>query len=210
MIRMEKLSFDNMMAKINELKAKAPKANCKCNVCNDTGYIITPQVNMQPIIKECMCRQKRRLKAEWQERGFNADCNELTLSKFDGNRNRVSKKMKSISEDYISNYEGIQFEKNNSIAFLGEPGTGKTHICIAIALELLKKGFKPVYFPYRDCIDMLIDLRISNKAKYDFKLSKYQKCNILFLDDVFKCGYTDAELRLLYKIVNYRYEIICL
>jgi DNA replication protein DnaC len=205
MIEMEKLNFDNMMAKINVLKTKAPKANYKCNVCNDKGFVLVEQLNKQPIIKECMCRQKNRLRTEWQENGFSANCSDLTLNQFDSNRNKVSERMRKLSEEYVNNYEGIQFQRNNSIAFLGEPGAGKTHICVAISLELLKKGFKAVYFPYRNCMDELIDLRVSDKIKYETKLTKYQKCNILFLDDVFKGGYTAAELKLLYKIVNYRY-----
>ena len=54
-------------------------------------------------------------------------------------------------------------------------------------------------------MDEMIDLRMDDKNKYQSKLSKYKKCSILFLDDVFKGGYTDAEIKLLFKIVNYRY-----
>ena len=187
---------------IEEYKAKAPKANYKCMICRDSGVEIIPQLNAQPVIRDCICRKKENLRVEWQESGFNILCNDLTLV---SQRNKVSKRMKEIAVDFVENFEGIQFDSNNSAAFLGEPGTGKTHICIGISLELLKKGFRPVYFPYRDCMDEMIDLRISDKGKYENKLSKYQKCNILFLDDVFKGGYTDAEIKLLFKIINYRY-----
>ncbi|BCZ49318.1 hypothetical protein psyc5s11_53850 [Clostridium gelidum] len=201
------MNFD--FQKINEIvercKAKAPKANYKCLNCKDRGVEIIPQINAQSIIRECICRKKERLKTEWQDSGFNILCNELTLAEFDSEKNKVAKRMKAIAVKFIENFEGIQFDNNNSIAFLGEPGTGKTHICISISLELLKKGFKPVYFPYRDCMDEMIDLRISNKIKYEIKLTKYQKCNILFLDDVFKGGYTEAEIKLFFKIINYRY-----
>lgn len=201
------MNFD--LQKLNDViercKAKALKANYKCSSCKDTGFQIIQQLNAQPVIKECSCRNRERLRVEWQESGFNILCDDLTLGKFDSERNKVSKRMKEIAVQFIEDFEGIQFNNNNSIAFLGEPGTGKTHICIGISLELLKKGFRPVYFPYRDCMDEMIDLRISDKGKYENRLSKYQKCNILFLDDVFKGGYTEAEIKLLFKIVNYRY-----
>ena len=201
------MNFD--FSKINEViercKSKAPKANYKCSICRDSGSIIIPQIDAQPAIKECSCKNKERLKVEWQDSGFNTLCNDLTLGKFDSERNKVSKRMKEIAIEFIENFEGIQFDSNNSIVFLGEPGTGKTHICIGISLELLKKGFRPVYFPYRDCMDQMIDLRITDKSKYENKLSRYQKSSILFLDDVFKGGHTEAEIRLLFKIINYRY-----
>ncbi len=201
------MNFD--FQKVNEViercKAKAPKANYRCQNCRDTGFQIIQQIGAQPVIKECNCRKKERLKTEWLDSGFNISCNDLTLKKFESEKNKVSKRMKEVATEFIENFEGIQFDDNNSIAFLGEPGAGKTHICIGISLELLKKGFRPVYFPYRDCMDEMIDLRVTNKSKYENKLSKYQKCSILFLDDVFKGGYTEAEIRLLFKIINYRY-----
>jgi len=107
--------------------------------------------------------------------------------------------------EYIKNFIVIQFQNNNSIAFLGEPGSGKTHICTAIALELLKQGLNTIYFPYRDCMDEMIDLRVNDNNKFKNKLSKYQKSRILFIDDALKGGYTDAEIKLLFKIINYRY-----
>lgn len=198
--------FENINVIIERCKAKAPKSEYKCVNCKDTGFVIINQIKGQPVIKECNCKKKDRLKQQWIDNGFNVMCNNLTFSKFDSKKNKVSKRMKEIAESFIKDFECIQFNKNNSIAFLGEPGTGKTHICTAISLELLKKDFKVVYFPYRECIDEMIDLRISDKNKYEKKLSKYQKCNILFLDDLFKGGYTDAELKLIFKILNYRYN----
>lgn len=198
------MNYD-MSSIIERCKAKAQKTEYKCLNCKDTGYEIINQVKGQPVIKECACKKKERLKQQWKDNGFNILCNDLTFKGFNAERNKVSKRIKEIAEDYINKFICSQFETNNSIAFLGEPGTGKTHICTSIALELLKQGFNTVYFPYRDCMDEMIDLRMDDKNKYQSKLSKYQKCSILFFDDVFKGGYTDAEIKLLFKIVNYRY-----
>lgn len=199
------VNFSKINSIIERCKAKAPKADYKCLNCRDTGFVVIHQINGQPIIKECSCKMKDRLRQQWENNGFNISCDNLTFSKFDSSRNKVSNRMKEIAKSYINDFIGLQFESNNSIAFLGEPGTGKTHICTSIALELLKQGFNTVYFPYRDCMDEMIDLRINDKSKYQVKLSKYQKCSILFLDDVFKGGCTEAEIKLLFKIINYRY-----
>ena len=128
--------FNKINGVIERCKSKAPKANYKCSICRDIGFITIPQIDAQSVIKECSCKNKERLKVEWQESGFNILCNDLTLGKFESERNKVSKRMKEIAIEYIENFEGIQFNTNNSIAFLGEPGTGKTHACIGISLEL--------------------------------------------------------------------------
>ncbi|MDU5104193.1 ATP-binding protein [Clostridium butyricum] len=190
---------------VERCKAKAIPRNYKCENCRDTGYEIVKQINAQPIIRECLCTKKERLRQQWVNNGFNVLCSNLTLNKFDSERNKVSKKIKSMAIEYIKNFIVIQFQNNNSIAFLGEPGSGKTHICTAIALELLKQGLNTIYFPYRDCMDEMIDLRVNDNNKFKNKLSKYQKSRILFIDDALKGGYTDAEIKLLFKIINYRY-----
>ena len=45
----------------------------------------------------------------------------------------------------------IKDNKQNSIAFLGQVGGGKTHLSVAIGLNILKnKKISVVYFNYRD------------------------------------------------------------
>jgi DNA replication protein DnaC len=197
--------LSNIEIIISRCRDKTSKRQYRCSKCNDIGYIIIPQVNAQPIIKECSCKKVERLEQQWKQNGFNGFSNELTFATFESGRNVVSKRIKEMAQKYIDDFREIRFQYNNSIAFLGEPGSGKTHICIAICLELLKQDINPVYFPYRDCIDELIDLRIINKEKYEIKLLKYKKCDLLLVDDVFKGGESDAEIRILFKIINYRY-----
>ncbi|NMM62065.1 ATP-binding protein [Clostridium sp. P21] len=200
-------SISQSVKRIKEMalkcKERAPKANYSCPICRDTGSIITDQADGQPIIKICKCQQKEILRQQWIDAGFNimsADRNFKTF-KID---NKVSEKMKDMAMDYVENFVAIQFNNNNSISFLGQPGSGKTHICMAIALELIKKGFYPVYFPYREVITELKQ-NVMNPIIYQEKMNKYKKSKILIIDDLFKGGATESDIRTTFDILNYRY-----
>lgn len=184
-------------------KDKATKANYKCPICRDTGSVIINQIEGQPTIRICKCREKEILRQQWIDAGFNIMSADKNFKTFKVN-NKVSQRMKDIALDYVENFEVIQFSNNHSIAFLGQPGSGKTHACMATALELIKKGVHPLYFPYREFITELKQ-NIMNQAIYREKMDKYKKSKILIIDDLFKGGVTETDIRIMFEILNYRY-----
>ncbi|WML35667.1 ATP-binding protein [Clostridium sp. OS1-26] len=183
-------------------KEKAEKKNYKCPICRDTGSILV-KTEGQSIIKICKCKQKEILKQQWIDAGFNIMSTDKNFKTFKIN-NKVSQRMKEMALNYVENFEVIQFNNNHSIAFLGQPGAGKTHACMAIALELIKKGFRPLYFPYREVITELKQ-NIMNQTIYREKINKYKKSKILIIDDLFKGGATEPDIRIMFEILNYRY-----
>lgn len=204
------INLKNIKEQIEKLKEtalrckdKAPKGNFKCGYCKDTGFVVMEQKGMQPIIKMCICQKREILKQQWIDAGFNIIATDKNIKTFMVN-NKVAKKMKEIALDYIENFESIQFDNNNSVAFLGQSGSGKTHICMAISLELIKKGFNAVYFPYREVI-ITLKQNILNSYKYNEEINKYKKAGLLVIDDLFKGGATEPDLRIIFEILNFRY-----
>lgn len=202
--------MENISEPINKIaaialrcKEKASVADYKCPICRDTGSIIIDQAEGQPIIKICKCKQKEILRQQWIDAGFNILSANKNFKTYKVS-NEVSKRMKDIALEYIENFEVIQFNNNHSIAFLGQAGSGKTHVCMAIALELIKKGLHPVYFPYREVITELKQ-NIMNPIIYQQKMDKYKKSKILIIDDLFKGGATEPDIRIMFEILNFRY-----
>lgn len=86
----------------------------------------------------------------------------------------------------------------------GQVGSGKTHLSIALALNFLNKGIKVVYMPYRDKITSLKQ----NMLDYEYYkklVSKYQTCEVLLIDDLFKGKINDSDINIMFEIINYRY-----
>ena len=115
-----------------------------CPICSDTGYI-------NGKICECVKKLASFLVAEELSREM-----PLEKSRFDnfdlkyysdkdckdGNPRRRMTSILKISREYA-----LKFNPANSpnLLFMGNTGLGKTHITLAIAAEVIEKGYIPVY-----------------------------------------------------------------
>ena len=95
-------------------------------------------------------------------------------------------------------------KENKNIVFIGNPGTGKTHLSVALGIKALMKGYKVLF---TSTLEMLHNL---NAAKADN--SYYQKVNyylsfdLLIIDELgFKQipGYSADDF---FEIISKRYE----
>ncbi len=95
--------------------------------------------------------------------------------------------------------------RQNSIAFIGQVGSGKTHLSIALAVNFLRnKQISVIYMPYRNTITKIKQNMIDEKY-YSKVLSKYQKAKILLIDDLFKGKINESDTNIMFEIINYRY-----
>ncbi len=110
--------------------------------------------------------------------------------------------------DYARNFEQLCLQENNWLVFLGEPGSGKTHLSIAVANFLLEKGIPVLYFQHREGMSELKDaLRRQNEDRITEKLREMKQVKLLLWDDLFKGREqpSDFELDIVFEVLNYRY-----
>lgn len=120
------------------------------------------------------------------------------------NKPQQIKDAKEMAKRYISDFEKIKNTRNNSIAFLGQVGSGKTHLCIAIANELMHKNIGVLYMQYRESIVQLKQ-SILSEGNYEQEINKYKIAPVLLIDDLFKGKITDSDRNIMFEIINYRY-----
>ena len=85
----------------------------------------------------------------------------------------------------------------------GSVGSGKTHLCTAICGQLLDKGKFVRYMLWRD---ESVKLKASvNDEEYETLISPLKRCQVLYIDDLFKGGVTEADKKLAFEILNQRY-----
>lgn len=114
-----------------------------------------------------------------------------------------------MAVEYITNFASIRQDRNNSVAFLGQIGSGKTHLTIAIANALLKNGIGVLYMQYREAITNLKQL-ITDDFEYQQALNRYKTASVLLIDDIFKGAINqgrvnESEMRIMFELINYRY-----
>lgn len=179
------------------------KPKYKCSKCCDTGWILTKQEHSQPVAHACDCRKKGRTKKQWKSCGLNPEMNEYTFTNFNV-WNESSKIAKDTAVAYFTDFKKIRKERVNSIIFCGQVGSGKTHLSIALALNFMKKDINVVYMPYRDVITE-IKQNITDNEYYKKTIARFQKCDILLIDDLFKGKVTESDINIVFEIINYRY-----
>ena len=121
--------------------------------------------------------------------------------------------MKGVTTNYYLRFKNIEKTKYNSILLCGQPGSGKTHLSIALANNFIQKDSKRVvYMPYRSVITNLKQ-NILDKEYYKRIVSRYQMAEILLIDDLYKGKVNETDINIMFEIINHRYinklPIIC-
>lgn len=98
------------------------------------------------------------------------------------------------------------------LLFCGQPGSGKTHLCTAVARQRLLAGDEVRYMAWRDKVAEPKALSLDNERRGEI-ISNYKTAQILYIDDLYKVGKamdgtsnpTGADVSLAFEIINHRY-----
>ena len=114
---------------------------------------------------------------------------------------------KAFSLDYVENWHEIYNAGRNTI-FCGSPGTGKNHLAIAIAIELMKQYQAKVLFTtVIKAIRRIKSTWESGSAETETQvLALYRDCDLLILDEVGVQFGSETEQNYISEIINDRYE----
>lgn len=175
----------------------------KCEICEDKGFIIKNNDDSQPTMTRCKCIELEVIKKQWTHAGINPEVTKQSFSNFEI-WNDNSKLAKATAIKYFKEFGDIRYNRKNSILLCGQPGAGKTHLSIALALNFLQKGIGVVYLPYRDVITR-VKQNMMDDEYYKKTLSKYQTAELLLVDDLYKGKISEADINIVFEIINYRY-----
>ena len=120
------------------------------------------------------------------------------------------------SEEWQQNIKAKaeRFAAGNGLLFFigGQSGSGKTHLCTAIARELLYAGRELRYVLWRD-ESVKLKAVVSDDEKYQSLIEGLKSIDVLYIDDFLKVPIgrdesnpTSADLSLALEIINNRYN----
>lgn len=175
-----------------------------CDICKDTGYN-----------KEfyCQCYRKLIRDVARQELSANSPLKKCTFESFSLdkypqvidsvmgiNQREYMKDTYEFCKEYAEN-----FTPNSQGLFLfGKTGLGKTHISLAIANEVINRGYDVYYGSVQSIMDKLEAERFGRLPKEESIKEDILNCDLLIIDDLgaeFATQFTNAEL---YNIINSR------
>ena len=193
----------------NGFSPEALKPQFHCEKCSDTGYI---ELDAKTIFCDCY---KKLLN--------DTACDQLSavsplkLSTFDSFKlncysdrpdaqGRVPRDRMSKIFNYCRSYADTFSEKSKSILMRGSTGLGKTHLSLAIANEVLQKGFSVVYVSAPDIIHKLEREHFSgNYEGEEDSFKTLMSCDLLIIDDLGTEFKTQFSVSAIYNIFNSRH-----
>lgn len=110
------------------------------------------------------------------------------------------------ASDYAYKFEDV-LEHGRSCALVGNQGTGKTHLAVAIIRHVLKRGGTARYVA---CMDLLARFKAThgNKAtETDAQvLADYTRCDLLVVDEIGRHQDTAYDQANLFRVFDNRYQ----
>lgn len=190
------------MNSFNSAKAE-PKDNIDCKECGNIGYIMEcVEIGglLYPVANECICTIERKNKKALTESGLDV----MLTKKFDNYivRDLLQRQVKDLAQE--NSY------KKDWFFIGGQSGFGKTHICSAIANDILSRGQQVQYSIWTKDFKELNTLQVEKPDDYKWKKKKLQEVDYLYIDDLFKNksinDLSNADVQLAFEIINYRYN----
>lgn len=175
-----------------------------CEKCYGSGFILVNRDGYDFAV-ECECRKQMITDALMRSSGIGEAYKSKRISNYETKGNEKLIKARDIAKEYIEHFADIEATIKNSAMFLGTVGSGKTHLSLAIANELLDNGVQFYYMPYRETMMELKQNAINDKYKYEDLMDKLTTARVLVIDDLFKGKITDTEIGYVFQIVNQRY-----
>ena len=181
--------------------------NCKlCMNRGTTAYLSERNGALYDVYPPCKCMEIRRSIQRLKQSGLENAIRECTFERFTVD-NDWQKKMVDTAKNYLA--DGVA---NGEWLFMGGAvGCGKTHICTAVARELLYQ--RPVYYMTWPAESTRLKSIVNDDEIYGEAMRRLKTIDALYIDDFFKpvmgkdgvLPPTSADIKIAYEIINHRY-----
>lgn len=170
-----------------------------CKLCKNKGFIAKLDDTDNEVHSICKCQKIRATLRRAQRSGLGNIITEYTFDKYiatDEWQKVIKEKAQDFCEDDLAHWYYIG----------GQVGSGKTHICTAIAAYYIKAEKEVKYMLWSEEAKKLKSL--VNDIGYQEEIALYKNVDVLYIDDFLKVkngeNPTPADINLAFEIINHR------
>lgn len=145
--------------------------------------------------REIAEKKKQRVIRSLEESGLSDAIKRQTFGSFEAVED-WQKRAKTTCMAFADNPDGW-------LLLSGQSGCGKTHLCTAVVGKLIEQEIPVRYMLYRDEIGRL---KQEEPAEREKKMDMFKRAACLYIDDLFKGGVTEADVRIMFELFDYRYR----
>lgn len=121
-------------------------------------------------------------------------------------KNIKQQRLYDFCKDYAANFDSVR-KTGRSFLMLGTVGTGKTHLSIGIALEVMKSSHSAVFTSASKIFRSIKDTyHKGSHQKESEAMAVYTQCDLLIIDEVGVQRGSDFEKETFFDVINERYE----
>lgn len=170
--------------------------NCKCQICEDKGYIAWRE-HGEIQTRTCECQIRKNNLRRIERSGLKGLLDHCTMESY-----KIVEKWqrdaKRMAEDYLADYLGKWFYAG------GSPGSGKTHLCTAMCGKLMGAGLPVRYIQWRSDIPA-IKAKANDAEAYHAAMWPLKQVRVLYIDDFLKGQVSEADRNIAFDLLNARY-----
>lgn len=146
-----------------------------CQVCEDKGFLDG---------RMCDCRRRILNSLVYEMLSNTSRASECSFSTFDltyytGAEHKVMVKLLEACKRYAAEFT----PSSPNLLFTGPTGLGKTHLSLAIAREVVNRGYLVMYASAAQLISRIVDSVMGDAAQDEYRDIVYG-CDLLIIDDL--------------------------
>jgi DNA replication protein DnaC len=111
----------------------------------------------------------------------------------------------SVDKKLVRELGGLSFiERAQNVVLLGPPGTGKTHLSVALGVKAVEAGYTVLFLTLETLMTRLLRAKSENRLERALQQHSYPK--VLILDEVGYLPLSREEASLFFRLLVRRYE----
>lgn len=181
-------------------------ADSTCPICGGTGWKIVERAGLSGA-ERCECAASRRARAIKDDAGIPPNYEDATLDNFQIPQDNPTARagLGTVLMQVRSFVREFPAAERPGLLLVGDTGSGKTHLAVAVLKALLDKGHEGIFFDYQNLLDRIRSSYDSTSGASDKEAYRSAlDSQVLLLDDLGSHRVTEWVEDTVTSIITYR------